>query len=207
MSQVLVFSANKIEEGGFSKIDTAFNLFLRPRQFTKVLQTPDCLLRDWEEWSHTLIKQWFPKRRVAEIWWIFFIYTQLFVVIGVFPPKIFLKRFIHFYLYKYIVAAFTHTRTGHQTLFTDGCELPCGCWELIKLRTSRRVVKHFFFFFELRTEPRALCLLGKRSTTELNAQPCSQAFLTTEPSFQPVVWFSETGFSCTAALDVLEFTM
>jgi len=25
-----------------------------------------------------------------------------------------------------------------------------------------------FFFLELRTEPRALCLLGKQSTTELN---------------------------------------
>jgi len=29
----------------------------------------------------------------------------------------------------------------------------------------------FFFFSELRTEPRALRLLGKRSTTELNPQP------------------------------------
>jgi len=28
----------------------------------------------------------------------------------------------------------------------------------------------FFFFSELRTEPRALRLLGKRSTTELNPQ-------------------------------------
>jgi len=29
----------------------------------------------------------------------------------------------------------------------------------------------FFFFSELGTEPRALRLLGKRSTTELNPQP------------------------------------
>jgi len=29
----------------------------------------------------------------------------------------------------------------------------------------------FFLFSELRTEPRALHLLGKRSTTELNPQP------------------------------------
>jgi len=28
-----------------------------------------------------------------------------------------------------------------------------------------------FFFFELRIEPRALCLVGKHSTTELNPQP------------------------------------
>jgi len=29
----------------------------------------------------------------------------------------------------------------------------------------------FFFFSELGTEPKALCFLGKRSTTELNPQP------------------------------------
>jgi len=29
----------------------------------------------------------------------------------------------------------------------------------------------WFFFSELGTEPRALCFLGKRSTTELNPQP------------------------------------
>ena len=36
----------------------------------------------------------------------------------------------------------------------------------------------FFFFFlsELRTEPRALCLLGKRSTAELNPQPQMYTF-------------------------------
>ena len=33
----------------------------------------------------------------------------------------------------------------------------------------------FFLFPELRTESRALCLLGKRSTTELNPQPPARA--------------------------------
>jgi len=37
--------------------------------------------------------------------------------------------------------------------------------------------RHFFLFFpELRTEPRALCLLGKHSTTELNPQPHTISF-------------------------------
>ena len=35
----------------------------------------------------------------------------------------------------------------------------------------------FCFFLELRTEPRALCLLGKCSTTELNPQPLMWRFL------------------------------
>ena len=37
-------------------------------------------------------------------------------------------------------------------------------------------VSIFFFFPELRTEPRALRLLGKRSTTELNPQPQKFSF-------------------------------
>jgi hypothetical protein len=36
---------------------------------------------------------------------------------------------------------------------------------------SLYVLFFFVFFPELRTEPRALCLLGKRSTTELSPQP------------------------------------
>jgi len=36
----------------------------------------------------------------------------------------------------------------------------------------------FFFFSELGTEPRALRLLGKRSTTKLNPQPHGSSFLT-----------------------------
>jgi len=35
-----------------------------------------------------------------------------------------------FIIYKYTVAVFRHTRRGHQISFTDGCEPPCGCWEL-----------------------------------------------------------------------------
>jgi hypothetical protein len=33
-------------------------------------------------------------------------------------------------MYIYIVTVFIHTRSGHQIPFTDGCELPRGCWEL-----------------------------------------------------------------------------
>lgn len=42
-----------------------------------------------------------------------------------------------------------------------------------------------YFFSELRTEPRALCLLGKCSATELNHQPQQPVLLTTELSLQP----------------------
>jgi hypothetical protein len=31
---------------------------------------------------------------------------------------------------KYIVAVFSHTRRGHRIPITDGCEPPCGCWDL-----------------------------------------------------------------------------
>ena len=34
-----------------------------------------------------------------------------------------------FYVYEYTVAVFRHTRRGHW-IITDGCEPPCGCWEL-----------------------------------------------------------------------------
>jgi hypothetical protein len=30
----------------------------------------------------------------------------------------------------YAVAIFRHSRRGHQIFVTDGCEPPCGCWEL-----------------------------------------------------------------------------
>jgi len=41
----------------------------------------------------------------------------------------------------------------------------------------------FFFFSELGTEPRALRMLGKHSTTELNPQPRKLLFLKTESHF------------------------
>jgi hypothetical protein len=31
---------------------------------------------------------------------------------------------------KYTVAVFRHTRRGSQIFVTDGCEPPCGCWDL-----------------------------------------------------------------------------
>jgi hypothetical protein len=36
-----------------------------------------------------------------------------------------------FIIYKYTVAVFRHTRRGHYISISDGCEPPCGCWELI----------------------------------------------------------------------------
>jgi hypothetical protein len=30
----------------------------------------------------------------------------------------------------YTVAVFRHSRRGHQVFVTDGCEPPCGCWDL-----------------------------------------------------------------------------
>jgi hypothetical protein len=38
--------------------------------------------------------------------------------------------FFLFYVYEYTVAVFRDTRRGHQIPITDGCEPPCGCWEL-----------------------------------------------------------------------------
>jgi hypothetical protein len=36
-----------------------------------------------------------------------------------------------FKICKYTVAIFRHTRRGHQiSLGRDGCEPPCGCWDL-----------------------------------------------------------------------------
>jgi hypothetical protein len=30
----------------------------------------------------------------------------------------------------YTVAVFRYSRRGHQIFVTDGCEPPCGCWDL-----------------------------------------------------------------------------
>jgi hypothetical protein len=35
-----------------------------------------------------------------------------------------------FIICKYTVAVFRHTGRGHQIPITDGCEPPCGCWDL-----------------------------------------------------------------------------
>jgi hypothetical protein len=47
------------------------------------------------------------------------------------PMEQFLKKIYLFLIYKYTVAVFRHTRRRHQTdLITNGCEPPCGCWDL-----------------------------------------------------------------------------
>ena len=45
-------------------------------------------------------------------------------------PESFLKNIYLFYVCEYTVAVFMHTRGGHQIPITDGCEPPCGYWEL-----------------------------------------------------------------------------
>jgi hypothetical protein len=48
---------------------------------------------------------------------------------GVQFSSIFLKRIIYlFYVYEYTVAVFTQKRALDPII--DGCEPPCGCWEL-----------------------------------------------------------------------------
>jgi hypothetical protein len=41
--------------------------------------------------------------------------------------------FFNIYLFiicKHTVAVFRHSRRGHQIFVMDGCEPPCGCWDL-----------------------------------------------------------------------------
>jgi hypothetical protein len=53
----------------------------------------------------------------------------MFLVNGVF--FLFKDLFIYcMYVCKYTVAVFTHSRRERQISFTDGCEPPCGCWDL-----------------------------------------------------------------------------
>jgi len=42
---------------------------------------------------------------------------------------IFFKIYL-FYVYEYTVAVFRHIRRGHRIPLQDGCETPCGCWDL-----------------------------------------------------------------------------
>jgi len=41
----------------------------------------------------------------------------------------FFKDLFIYYIYKYTVAVQTHQKRASD-LITDGCEPPCGCWEL-----------------------------------------------------------------------------
>jgi hypothetical protein len=43
---------------------------------------------------------------------------------------LFIKFIYLFYVYEYTVAVFMHTRRGYQDDIADGCEPPCGCWDL-----------------------------------------------------------------------------
>jgi hypothetical protein len=51
----------------------------------------------------------------------------------IYEASLFLFFFFKIYLFiicKYTVAVFRHSRRGSQIFFTDGCEPPCGCWDL-----------------------------------------------------------------------------
>jgi len=59
----------------------------------------------------------------------------------------------------------------------------------------------FFFFPELGTEPRALRLLGKRSTTELNPQPPESNILI--PHVALCFYFDEYPLSCSIGAELI----
>ncbi|EDM04025.1 rCG63499 [Rattus norvegicus] len=96
-----------------------------------------------------------------------------------------------------VIAILCHdVKVGHALVHV--CSGPCPVGEPDAERSegkcpSRSVgrFKGFFFFFfffsELGTEPRALRLLGKCSTTELNPQPRLRAF---EPLVQQPPWWT-----------------
>jgi hypothetical protein len=45
--------------------------------------------------------------------------------------RLFLFPFLDlFILCEYTIAVFRHSRRGHRTPITDGCDPPCGCWEM-----------------------------------------------------------------------------
>jgi hypothetical protein len=44
--------------------------------------------------------------------------------------QVFLFKDLFIIISKYTVAVFTHTRGNHQDLIMDGCEPPCGYWDL-----------------------------------------------------------------------------
>jgi hypothetical protein len=79
-----------------------------------------------------------------------------------------------FYLYEYTISVFRHTRRGHRIdPITDGCESPCGCWELNSgpleeqsvLLTAEPSLQHFIISFEYL---RAHCRNPELSPVELN---------------------------------------
>jgi hypothetical protein len=52
-----------------------------------------------------------------------------------------------FHLCEFTVTVFWHTRRGHQIPITDGCEPPCGCWELNSSPLDEQSVLFVRLFF------------------------------------------------------------
>jgi hypothetical protein len=65
-------------------------------------------------------------------------YTCIFILFAWFFNTFF-KIYFLFIICVYTVAAFRYSRRGHQIFVTDGCEPPCGCWDL-NSRTFGRAV-------------------------------------------------------------------
>jgi len=81
-------------------------------------------------------------------------------------------------MHEYTVAVFRHTRRGHQIPLQIVVSHHVVAWHWTQDLWRRSQCIFFFFFFfpsELGMEPRALLLLGKHSTTELNPQPGASA--------------------------------
>jgi hypothetical protein len=55
--------------------------------------------------------------------------TQVFCKV-LFLSFFFLRSIYLFHVCEYTVAVFRRTRGRHRIPMTDGCEPPCGCWEL-----------------------------------------------------------------------------
>jgi hypothetical protein len=82
----------------------------------------------------------------------YFIFLFLFFYLFIFKIL-----FIYFYLYEYTVVVFRHTPVEYASApITDGCEPPCGCWELnsgpmreqsVLLASEPSLQLHLYLFF------------------------------------------------------------
>jgi hypothetical protein len=69
---------------------------------------------------------------------------------------LFTYLFVCLFIYLFIVPVFRHTRRGHQMPITEGCELPCDCWELTSGPLEEQSV---LLTTEPSLQPPSLCFL------------------------------------------------
>jgi hypothetical protein len=107
---------------------------------------------------------------------------QCYVVLGFFFFLIYL-----FYLYEYNVTVVRHTRRGY--LIIDGCEPPCGCWELNSGPLEEQSV---LLITEPSLQPPALWFVSPLGTMnflreqKLSIRPCLLHLPSTQPRCYPV---------------------